>query len=111
VAKQTRAQRRARRAEQLRQEGNGADARAAQRPAQMRAAQAPPVATERHIPGSGFRRFVGESAAELKKVEWPTQPQLIQGVAVVLIACAVVGTYLWLADLVFKRLVQHVFLG
>jgi preprotein translocase subunit SecE len=36
---------------------------------------------------------------------------LIQGTAVVLIACAVVGTYLWLADLVFKRLVQHVFLG
>jgi len=111
VAKQTRAQRRARRAEQLRQEGNGADARAAQRPAQMRAAEAPAVPTERHIPGSGFRRFVGESIAELKKVEWPSQPQLIQGVAVVLIACAVVGTYLWLADLVFKRLVQHVFLG
>ena len=111
MAKQTRAQRRARRAEQLRQEGNGADARAAQRPPQMRPAEAPSVATERHIPGSGFRRFVGESVAELKKVEWPSQPQLIQGVAVVLIACAVVGTYLWLADLVFKRLVQHVFLG
>jgi preprotein translocase SecE subunit len=110
VAKQTRAQRRARRAEQLRQEGNGADVRAA-RPAQMRAAEAPAVATERRLPGSGFRRFVGESAAELKKVEWPGQQQLIQGVAVVLIACAIVGTYLWLADLVFKRLVQHVFLG
>jgi preprotein translocase subunit SecE len=109
VAKQTRAQRRARRAEQVRQEGNGAEVRAA-RPAQMRAAE-PAVATERHLPGSGFRRFVGESVAELKKVEWPSQPQLIQGVAVVLIACAVVGTYLWLADLVFKRLVQHVFLG
>ena len=111
MAKQTRAQRRARRAEQLRQEGNGAEARAAQRPAQMRAAEPAAVATERHIPGSGFRRFVGESVAELKKVEWPSQPQLIQGTAVVLIACAVVGTYLWLADLVFKRLVQHVFLG
>ncbi|MGN6431085.1 MAG: preprotein translocase subunit SecE [Gaiellaceae bacterium] len=110
MAKQTRAQRRARRAEQVRQEGNGGEVRAA-RPTQMRAAEAPAVATERHLPGSGFRRFVGESAAELKKVEWPSQPQLIQGVAVVLIACAVVGTYLWLADLVFKRLVQHVFLG
>jgi preprotein translocase subunit SecE len=110
VARQTRAQRRARRAEQLRQQGNGADARA-QRPAQIRAAEPAAVATERQIPGSGFRRFVGESAAELKKVEWPGQQQLIQGVAVVLIACLIVGTYLWLADLVFKRLVQHVFLG
>ena len=29
---------------------------------------------------------------------------------VVLIACAIVGTYLWIADLVFKRLVQNVLL-
>ncbi|TMM00929.1 MAG: preprotein translocase subunit SecE, partial [Actinobacteria bacterium] len=55
--------------------------------------------------------FVAESAAELKKVEWPGQQQLIQGVAVVLIACVIVGAYLWLADLAFKRLVQNVFLG
>jgi preprotein translocase SecE subunit len=111
VAKQTRAQRRARRAEQIRQQGNGAEARTAPRPAQVRAAEPAAVPTERHLPGSGFRRFVGESIAELKKVEWPGQQQLIQGTAVVLIACAIVGTYLWLADLVFKRLVQHVFLG
>ena len=55
--------------------------------------------------------FVAESWAELKKVEWPGQQQLIQGTAVVLIACIIVGTYLWLADLAFKRLVQNVFLG
>jgi preprotein translocase SecE subunit len=109
VAKQTRAQRRARRAEQLRQQGNGADARAVQRQTPVRAAE-PATATERQVPGSGFRRFVSEASAELKKVEWPGQQQLIQGVAVVLIACLIVGTYLWLADLVFKRLVQNVFL-
>src|SRR2546430_17448778 len=68
-------------------------------------------AVERRLPGSGIRRFVGESAAELKKVEWPAQQQLIQGTAVVLIACIIVGTYLWLADLAFKRLVPNVFLG
>ena len=110
MAKQTRAQRRARRAEQLRQEGNGGEVRAA-RPAQMRTAEAPAVPTERHLPGSGFRRFVGESAAELKKVEWPSQPQLIQGVAVVLIACVIVGTYLYAADQVFKPFVRTVLLG
>jgi preprotein translocase subunit SecE len=112
MAKQTRAQRRARRAEQERQ-GNGADARAVQRQAPVRSARAEPAAptAERRLPGSGFRRFVGESAAELKKVEWPGQQQLIQGTAVVLIACVIVGAYLWVADLAFKRLVQHVFLG
>jgi preprotein translocase subunit SecE len=110
MAKQTRAQRRARRAERERQ-GNGADARPVQRQAQMAGvASAEPVA-ERHLPGSGVRRFVSESAAELKKVEWPSQQQLIHGVAVVLIACIIVGTYLWVADLAFKRLVQNVFLG
>jgi preprotein translocase SecE subunit len=109
MAKQTRAQRRARRAEQQRQV-NGAEARAAQRGSQMRA-PAPAAPAERRVPGTGFGRFVGESWAELKKVEWPGQPQLIQGVAVVLIACVIVGFYLWGADLVFKRLVQNVFLG
>jgi preprotein translocase subunit SecE len=109
LAKQTRAQRRARRAEQERQ-GNGAEVRPAQRSAPMRTA-APPAAAERHLRGSGVRRFVAESWAELRKVEWPGQQQLIQGVAVVLIACVIVGVYLWVSDLVFKRLVQNVFLG
>ena len=109
MARQTRAQRRARRAEQQRQ-ANGGDGAQVQR-AQMRAAAPAAPAVERHLPGSGFRRFVGESIAELRKVEWPGQPQLIQGVAVVMIACVIVGTYLWVADFVFKRLVQNVFLG
>jgi preprotein translocase subunit SecE len=112
MAKQTRAQRRARRAEQERQQ-NGGDANVVQRQAPVRVPNAEPAAvtSERRLPGSGFRRFVGESAAELKKVEWPGQQQLIQGTAVVLIACVIVGAYLWVADLAFKRLVQHVFLG
>jgi preprotein translocase subunit SecE len=111
VAKQTRAQRRARRAEQERQQ-NGGDGRPVPRQAQIPAGvtSAEP-AVERQLPGSGVRRFVGESVAELKKVEWPGQQQLIQGTAVVLIACIIVGTYLWLADLAFKRLVQNVLLG
>ncbi len=110
MARQTRAQRRARRAEQQRQ-ANGADGAQQIQRAPVRRAAAPAVETERHVPGSGVRRFVGEAVAELKKVEWPGQQQLIQGTAVVLIACIIVGTYLWVADLAFKRLVQNVFLG
>ena len=106
MAKQTRAQRRARRAEQERQQGNGADARPVQRQAPMRAA-APAAEVERRLPGSGVRRFIGESAAELKKVEWPGQQQLIQGTAVVLIACAIVGAYLYAADQVLSRAVEQ----
>ena len=108
MARQTRAQRRARRAEQQRQ-GNGGDGAQVQR-ARVPARPVEPALAQRQVPGSGFRRFVAEAVAELKKVEWPTQQQLIQGVTVVLIACAIVGTYLWLSDLAFHRLVQNVFL-
>jgi preprotein translocase subunit SecE len=72
--------------------------------------RAPEPARELRVPGGGVRRFVGESWGELKKVEWPGQNQLIQGVVVVLIACLIVGIWLYAADLVFKRLVQDVFL-
>ena len=112
MARQTRDQRRARRA------GAAADGTSAERPRsaqpqpqQLRAApaaKAEPV--ERRMPGSRGRRFVAESWAELKKVEWPKQNQLIQGVVVVLVACIVVGLYLWGADQVSKPLVQKVLL-
>jgi preprotein translocase SecE subunit len=75
------------------------------------AAQPPKTQTgSRRVPGGGFRRFVGESAAELKKVEWPNQAQVIQGTIVVIIACAIVGAYLFLADRLFEPLVRDILL-
>jgi preprotein translocase SecE subunit len=56
---------------------------------------------------SGLFGFVHESWAELKKVEWPSQNQVVQGTVVVLVACAIVGTYLWLNDQLWKRVVEH----
>ncbi len=55
--------------------------------------------------------FVKESWAELKKVEWPSRAQVIQGTIVVLIACAIVGAYLWGADQVLRPFVRDVLLG
>jgi len=55
--------------------------------------------------------FVRESVAELKKVEWPTRAQVIQGTIVVIIACLVVGAYLWGADQILKPFVRDVLLG
>ena len=59
----------------------------------------------------GFRAFVGESAAELKKVEWPGRRQLFSATVVVIIAVAVVGAYLWVADLALSRFVRDVLLN
>jgi preprotein translocase subunit SecE len=110
MARQTRAQRRARRQQQAAQPalaGNGGG----QAKPPVRLAPQPPDRPERQPrERGGFGRFVGESIGELKKVEWPSQNQVIQGTVVVLIACVIVGTYLWLADLAFRRLVQDVFL-
>jgi preprotein translocase SecE subunit len=108
MARQTRAQRRARRE----QAGTSDGAPVRARSVQPAARPAPPRAEvgERHVPGSGLKRFVGESWAELKKVEWPNQNQLIQGVVVVLVACIVVGVYLYAADLVWKRFVENILL-
>jgi preprotein translocase SecE subunit len=65
---------------------------------------------ERHAPGTGLIHFIQEAWAELKKVEWPTQKAVISGTAVVLIACVIVGAYLYLNDTVWKYVVQHVLL-
>jgi preprotein translocase subunit SecE len=54
-----------------------------------------------------FWRFTHESASELKKVEWPGQNQVVQGTIVVLVACIIVGTYLWLNDQLWKSVVPH----
>jgi preprotein translocase subunit SecE len=52
-----------------------------------------------------FWRFCHESASELKKVEWPGQNQVVQGTVVVLVACIIVGMYLWLNDQIWKEVV------
>jgi preprotein translocase SecE subunit len=117
VARQTRSERRARRAAQQESQAAAQRTRPRQQQQQQQQQQLRPAAEPasadggRHVPGSGFRNFVIESWGELKKVDWPGQQQLIQGTAVVLIACLITGVYLWLADEVFRRFVQHVLLG
>jgi preprotein translocase SecE subunit len=110
VARETRRQRRDQR------KASGAP-KAAPKPAQRRS-QAParpgmqPASTQtgRREPRERGR-FVRESWAELKKVEWPSRSQVVQGTVVVIIACVIVGTYLYAADQVFKPFVRNVLLG
>jgi preprotein translocase SecE subunit len=114
VARQTRSERRARRAAQAESRASvdrAPQQRSPQQPARPPAEPQP--ASDGQRVGTPPRRrfvFVSESWAELKKVDWPGQQQLIQGTAVVLIACLVTGLYLFAADEVFRRLVQHVLL-
>jgi preprotein translocase SecE subunit len=111
MARNTRQRRRQRRAREQQGE-QGVVQRARTRQQQVRPAAQPPKTQTgaRRVPGRGFRRFIEEAIAELKKVEWPSQAQVLQGTVVVIIACAIVGAYLWLADLGFKPFVRDVLL-
>ena len=110
MARQTRAQRRARREAQAESGTIGQRARARQQAIRPAAQPVKSQGGRRPIPGGGSKRFIAESWGELKKVEWPGQSQVVQGTVVVLIACLIVGLYLYGADLVFKRLVENVLL-
>jgi preprotein translocase SecE subunit len=114
MARQTRQQRRARRAQSQPALAGGPPVRPPARPT-ANGGEEPrreprPEAEERHTPGSGPVRFVQEAWGELKKVEWPSQHALVSGTAVVLAACLIVGFYLWLNDELWKYVVQHVLL-
>ena len=106
MARDTRGKRRAQRKANPQPDGTekkpAAQSRPRQRQAQVRpAAQPPSTQTGRREPRVRGR-FVKEAYAELKKVEWPGRSQVIQGTIVVIIACVIVGTFLYGCDQLFK---------
>jgi preprotein translocase SecE subunit len=112
MARQTRQQRRARR-----QQGDGATPpaeqpkvaqRARARQQQVRPASQPAKQQTGRREPQPRGRFARESWAELKKVDWPGRAQVMQGTIVVIIACAIVGAYLYAADQVFRNLVERI---
>src|SRR3989442_1645254 len=104
MARQTRAQRRARREAQ--EQSGGIAQRARQRQAQIRPSSQPAKSQTGTQRRERRGTFFAESWAELKKVEWPGQSQVIQATIVVLIACIVVGIYLYANDQLWKPVVK-----
>ena len=107
MARETRAQRRAARAQQ-----GGAPPRRPDRPTGNGGGSegrpdASPAPQRESKSRFGFVNFVRESWAELKKVEWPGQSQVIQATIVVLIACIVVGAYLYANDQLWQPVVKR----
>jgi preprotein translocase subunit SecE len=54
-------------------------------------------------------RFLSDVIAELRKVQWPTRPQLIQSTAVVILVVAIVTVYLDIVDTIVSRIVHAIF--
>ena len=106
MARQTRAERRARRLAQGEPAIAGAGAGDGRSPE-----PSPRPATERRWTGGWIGSFIRECIGELRKVEWPGQNQVVQGTVVVIVACVIIGTYLYVCDQVFGKLVSKVLLG
>ena len=87
--------------------------RARSRHGRPRRARCPAGPASAAAPVEHARRggFVRESIAELRKVEWPNRAQVIQGTIVVIIACVIVGAFLWGCDQVLRPFVRDVLLG
>ena len=110
MARQTRAQRRERR--EARERSMAAQPSDGGMVPAMQPQAAPSQAgTGRPAHRNGLIRFIQESVGELRKVEWPGQNQVVQGTVVVIIACVIIGTYLYAADQVFNKFVSKVLLG
>jgi preprotein translocase SecE subunit len=106
VARETRRQRRAARAAAAEAQAGRRSRQAQVRPAQQPVKQQ----TGRKVEPQRRGQFLRESAAELRKVDWPSRRQTFQGVVVVIIACAIVGAYLWGIDQLIRPLVDRVLL-
>jgi preprotein translocase subunit SecE len=113
VARSTRQQRRQRRA----QAAGTPPLRPAPRAPQTTEEEPPKQPVESHAerkdearPGIPGVRFIQECWAELKKVEWPNQQQLISGTAVVLVASLITGLYLYANDRLWEYVVKHLLL-
>ena len=53
-------------------------------------------------------RYVREVWAELKRVDWPSRPELVASTIVVVAVLAVLSAYLGAWDALFTRLFTHV---
>ena len=78
---------------------------AARTRARSGAAAAPAPTPKKGFIGSSIQ-FIRECWAELGRVQWPDRNQLWQATAVVILACFVVGVYLYALDSAFARVAE-----
>jgi len=57
-----------------------------------------------------FVRWLLDYKSELKKIVWPSKPELIRNTIVVLVMCAILGALVWVLDFGMVRLL-NVFIG
>ena len=53
--------------------------------------------------------FLHEVRLELKKVTWPTRPEVVGTTGVVLVIVFIFSVFLYMADLLFGRIITRIF--
>jgi preprotein translocase subunit SecE len=76
-----------------------------QAPAERRRPAAPPPHRERTAP----RQFLREVRGELRKVAWPTRPEVINSTVIVLVAVVIMTSLIFVMDLAFAKGVLFLF--
>ena len=74
-------------------------------PAERKRPSPPPPHKER----TGPKQFVGEVRAELRKVAWPTKPEVVNSTLIVLVAVIVMTTLIFGMDYAFAKSVLFLF--
>lgn len=62
-------------------------------------------------PGRGFFAFAQESAAETRKVVWPTRNETLQATAIVFVFVVVMALFLWAVDAILLFIVKKLIGG
>lgn len=52
-----------------------------------------------------IQQFLREVMAEFRKVNWPSQPMIVNSTAVVLVVTGVLAVFLWVVDLGLAKIV------
>ena len=58
--------------------------------------------------GRRFWAFAQASRAELRKVVWPTRPEIVQAVLMVLVTVIVMSILLWIIDMLIFRAIGFI---
>ncbi len=80
-----------------------------QQRAQARGMQRPPVPQQQKRERVGFRQYIREIQAELKRVQWPTRSEVITYGIVVIIVVSVLTGVVFALDLGFSQAIVELF--
>lgn len=54
-------------------------------------------------------KFFEDVVKEMKKVTWPTKPELMESTKVVIIACLILASFTYVIDMIINQVLKGIF--